>query len=112
MNRILVVDDEAALRETVAAILRRDGHAVDTAQDGAEALRLLDHHRDDLILDGPHLYDTIHQHCRSVMPAVVFVTGHVDDSIDGALQPGALVLEKPFSLHALCGMVERLLAPR
>jgi DNA-binding LytR/AlgR family response regulator len=46
------------------------------------------------------------------MPAVVFVTGHVDDSIDGALQSAALVLAKPFSLHALCGMVERLLAPR
>ena len=97
MNRILVVDDEAALRETVAPRM---------------GLRLLDHHRDDLILDGPHLYDTIHQRCRSVMPAVVFVTGHVDDSIDGALQPAALVLEKPFSLHALCGMVERLLARR
>jgi hypothetical protein len=28
------------------------------------------------------------------------------DSGDGALQPGALVLEKPFSLNALCKMVD------
>jgi DNA-binding response OmpR family regulator len=34
MNRILIVDDEATVREAVAAILSRDGHAVDTAQMG------------------------------------------------------------------------------
>lgn len=120
MNRILIVDDEATVRETVAAILSRDGHAVDTAQGGAEALRLLDHHPYDLVLsdvrmpelDGPQLYDAIQQRCRAAMPAVVFMTGHVGDSVDGARQPGALILEKPFSLDTLCETVERLLATR
>ena len=118
MNRILIVDDEAALRETMAAILSRDDYAVDTAANGAEALRLLDLHHYDLVLsdlrmpalDGPQLYDAIQQRCRAAMPAVVFMTGHVRDSIDGALPPGALVLEKPFSLNTLCETVERLLA--
>jgi CheY-like chemotaxis protein len=119
MNRILIVDDEATLRETVAAILCRDDYAVDTAEDGAEALRLLDLHRYDLVLsdlrmpelDGPQLYDAIRQRCRAAMPAVVFMTGHVGDSIDGALPPGALILEKPFSLTTLSETVERLLVP-
>jgi CheY-like chemotaxis protein len=81
MKRILIVDDEAMLRETVTAILSRDDYAVDTAQDGAEALRLLDLHRYDLVLsdvrmpelDGPQLYDAIQQRCRAAMPALVFI---------------------------------------
>jgi two-component system, OmpR family, response regulator PhoP len=36
--RILLVEDEAPLRETLAARLKRDGFAVDTAADGEEAL--------------------------------------------------------------------------
>lgn len=36
--RILLVEDEAPLRETLAARLKRDGFAVDTAGDGEEAL--------------------------------------------------------------------------
>ena len=36
--RILLVEDEAPLRETLAARLKREGFAVDTASDGEEAL--------------------------------------------------------------------------
>ena len=36
--RILLVDDEADLLDAVARGLRREGYAVDTAMDGAEAL--------------------------------------------------------------------------
>jgi two-component system response regulator PhoP len=38
--RILLVEDEAPLRETLAARLKRDGFAVDAAQDGEEGLYL------------------------------------------------------------------------
>ncbi len=38
--RILLVEDEAPLRETLAARLKRDGFAVDTASDGEEGLYL------------------------------------------------------------------------
>src|SRR3546814_19903828 len=36
--RILLVEDEAPLRETLAARLKREGFAVDAAQDGEEGL--------------------------------------------------------------------------
>ena len=36
--RILLVEDEAPLRETLAARLKREGYAVDAAQDGEEGL--------------------------------------------------------------------------
>ena len=38
--RILLVEDEAPLRETLAARLKREGYAVDSAQDGEEAIYL------------------------------------------------------------------------
>jgi len=38
--RILLVEDEAPLRETLAARLKREGYAVDTAADGEEGLYL------------------------------------------------------------------------
>ncbi|HEU4813002.1 MAG TPA: DNA-binding response regulator, partial [Xanthomonadaceae bacterium] len=36
--RILLVEDEAPLRETLAARLKREGYAVDAAQDGEEGM--------------------------------------------------------------------------
>ena len=38
--RVMLVEDEAALRETLAARLKREGYAVDTAADGEEGLYL------------------------------------------------------------------------
>jgi two-component system, cell cycle response regulator CpdR len=41
MARILIAEDEEALRSLVARALRQDGHEVTTASDGAEALELI-----------------------------------------------------------------------
>jgi len=48
--RILVVDDEAAIREYETALLSELGHEVLTAADGAEALRLACERRPHLVL--------------------------------------------------------------
>jgi two-component system, cell cycle response regulator CpdR len=42
MARILIAEDEEGLRSLVARALSQDGHAVTTANDGAEALDLLE----------------------------------------------------------------------
>ncbi len=41
MSRILIADDEEAVRGLIARALQLDGHATVTAQDGAEALEIL-----------------------------------------------------------------------
>jgi CheY-like chemotaxis protein len=41
MTRILIADDEEAVRGLVARALQMDGHSTVTAQDGAEALEIL-----------------------------------------------------------------------
>ena len=41
MARVLIVDDEESMRMLVARAIGMDGHAIVTAQDGAEALEIL-----------------------------------------------------------------------
>ena len=47
---ILVVDEEAATRQTLIDVLSLDGHEVDGASDADEALLLLDQRRYDLVI--------------------------------------------------------------
>jgi DNA-binding response OmpR family regulator len=48
--RILLVDDEEAIRFTMELLLRRHGYAVTTASSGTEALRLIQQQAFDLLL--------------------------------------------------------------
>ena len=48
--RILIVDDEAAVRLTLDMLLRRRGYVVTVAGSGAEALTLIEHQPFDLLL--------------------------------------------------------------
>jgi CheY-like chemotaxis protein len=51
-NRVLVVDDDEAIRKLIAAILRRRSFHVDTVANGEEALkRLAEHHYQLMLLD-------------------------------------------------------------
>src|SRR5690242_3040152 len=44
MTTVLVVDDDAEIRDLIATTLEAGGYAVNTASDGAEALRLANQH--------------------------------------------------------------------
>jgi CheY-like chemotaxis protein len=122
-RRILVVDDDDALREVLTVALTRDGHAVDGACDGTEALALLDRQPYDLVLsdlrmprvDGPSLYETLrNRHHFPVrfatkLPRVIFMTGNAAEHVDflrGTTDP---ILEKPFPLRVVRQMVSVLL---
>jgi DNA-binding response OmpR family regulator len=48
--RVLVVDDDPDVREVVATVLGDDGYEVDTASDGAEALRKVGEHAPDAVI--------------------------------------------------------------
>src|SRR5262245_1383866 len=49
-GRILIVDDEPMVRETIAQVLREEGYVVEVADDGRDALVKLDAHRPDAVL--------------------------------------------------------------
>ena len=87
LARVLVVDDEAAIRLTLDAILRRVGYTVTTAANGEEALAwLMDRQFDLLLLDfglpgisGLQVAHYAQEHHPFVV--VLFLTGTSD--IDG-----------------------------
>src|ERR1700756_109924 len=49
-GHILVIDDEADIRESLETLLSLEGYAVDLAQNGTEGLRALDSRGYDLVL--------------------------------------------------------------
>ena len=105
-HTILVVDDEAEIRETLAAILTGARHRVVTAGSGREALERMAAEHYDVILtdirmpdiDGQALYQEIAQRWPTRAGSVVFVTG---DTLASTLrefvaESGRPVIEKPF----------------
>ena len=49
-TKILIVDDELIMRESLAGWLERDGHEISTAASGEEALDMLKEARFDILL--------------------------------------------------------------
>jgi two-component system NtrC family sensor kinase len=82
---ILVVDDEPAVASLLAETLARDGHKVDTAANGAVALRMLGARDYDLIvsdsgmpvLRGPELYREVERREPRLTRRFVFATGDI-----------------------------------
>jgi len=111
--RLLVVEDDAALCESIADILRFTGYEVETAQDGESALRLLrEAPRPDAILldmllprkNADRLLVDIDASLSS-RPPVVLMTGMVPRPEAGS--PGDEVLLKPFDVDQLLSRIER-----
>jgi DNA-binding response OmpR family regulator len=102
-GRILVVDDEANLRQTVARVLQRAGFEVTTAASGKEGLALLSQQAFDLVymdirmpdMNGLETLQAINTNYPK-LPVILF-TGQPDlNSAVSALRQGALdYLQKP-----------------
>ena len=106
MLHILVVDDEAGIRATLAGILEEEGYRVSTAPDGEQCLAMLrENHFDVVMLDiwmpGIDGLDTLAR-IRDVedRPEVIMISGHGNvESAVRATKLGAYdFLEKPLSL--------------
>jgi CheY-like chemotaxis protein len=116
MARILIAEDEEAIRSLIARALRQDGHDVMTANDGAQALDVLGRENGSFelllsdirmpVMDGIALaHAAARQH-----PAVtiLLMTGYADQrerasGLDVLVHD---VLTKPFSLAAIRGAVD------
>ncbi len=115
--RIAIVEDEGALRETIAFALRREGYAVDAHADGAAAWTAFQQSLPDLTvldillpqLDGLELCRRLR--ARSEVLPIVFLTSK-DEEFDRVLglEIGADdYLCKPFSMRELLARVKVLL---
>ena len=107
--RILVVEDERALCETIVRSLRRLAYSVDPCYDGDTAIDLLGSERYDLVLldlnlpgaDGMTVLRTLRQTDRETRVLILSARSEVTDKVEG-LDAGANdYLAKPFHLEEL-----------
>jgi two-component system, NtrC family, nitrogen regulation response regulator NtrX len=116
---VLVVDDEADIRELVAGILSDEGYAVRTANDSESALAAIRARKPALLIldiwmagggmDGLELLDLV-KGLDADLP-VIMISGHGNiETAVGAIKRGAYeFLEKPFKSDRLLLVVERAL---
>ena len=115
-EKILVVDDEIALQETLTYNLKKEGYLVEVAGDGIAALELFRSSKPDLVIldvmlpgmDGFEVCRTLRQESNT---PVLMLTAR-DDEIDRVvgLEVGADdYLPKPFSMRELIARVKALL---
>jgi len=116
--RLLIVDDEAAQRESMAAWLREDGYTVDTAESGERGLvlaRTNPYVISFVDLRMPHGMDgiqTLHE-LKKIDPgtAVIIITAYatVDTAIRAIREGAQEYIVKPCNPHELSLHVERLI---
>jgi len=122
-HRILVADDEPALRRVLQRLLEQEGYVVETVQDGEEALtRLLNPSLtpvDLLLLDvhmprrtGIEVLRALRE-ASSPVRALVLSARVRDEDVMKLYNEGAVdFVAKPFSIHTLLARVTRLLPQR
>lgn len=111
-QRVLVVDDEAPMRKYISTNLKARGYDVLVAEDGTEALKLINEHTIDLlILDimmpGPNGLEVLRRLRRDMDVPVVMLSarGRETDKVE-ALDAGADdYLTKPFGVEELLARV-------
>lgn len=102
-GHILIIDDEASLRQTLARILQRDGYEVTTVASGTEGLSMIKQHTIDLVyldirmpdMNGLEVLKSIHSQF-SELPVILFTAQPDLNSAVEALRRGAIdYLMKP-----------------
>ncbi|MEH2114635.1 sigma-54-dependent transcriptional regulator [Nostoc sp.] len=120
MAKILVIDDEKALRQAIAQILHSEGHEVLEAADGEQGLKLLQNpetHLDLVFLDlkmpktqGMTVLKQLEQK-RFELPVIVMTAYGTSRTAIEAMQLGAYdYLTKPFDLDELVNLTTKALA--
>jgi len=119
--RVLIVDDEALLRWSLAEMLSAAGYEVIEARDGREARRAFaDASRpiDAMLLDlklpdatGLQLLEEARRRCLAC-PIVIMTAYGTSDTVDAALASGAhRVVSKPFDLDDMLRLMRQLCPP-
>jgi two-component system nitrogen regulation response regulator NtrX len=114
---VLVVDDEADIRELVSGVLEDEGYAVRTAADSNQTLDAFEERRPSMVLldvwlqgsrlDGLQLLQEIKR--RDPTMPVLMISGHGNlDTAVAAVREGAIdFIEKPFEAERLLYLVDR-----
>jgi DNA-binding response OmpR family regulator len=124
MARILIIDDNADMRDVLHEILARRGHEIDTARDGDVGLRRFDDFEFDLVITDMFMpkkdgLETIkHVLAKSPHTPIIAISGSLTSTLGFDVHPdylkmaatfGARTLAKPFGGYDLLALVRECL---
>jgi two-component system, sensor histidine kinase and response regulator len=119
MKLIVVADDNEANRELVAVILQRQGYEVLEANNGREALELVQQRQPDLVLLDIHMpemdgYEALHviresQRGRNVPIVALTASAMAGDAEEALAQGFDAYLAKPYEISAVIVLVKNLI---
>jgi two-component system, NtrC family, nitrogen regulation response regulator NtrX len=109
MSRILIIDDERAIRNSLKEILEYEKHEIDLAEDGLVGIELFQKNSYDVVLcdikmpqmDGIEVLDKLQE--LSAETPVIMISGHgnIDTAVE-AIKKGAFdFIEKPLDLNRI-----------
>lgn len=109
MSKILVIDDERSIRNTLKEVLEYEDHQVDVAVDGPEGLEMFSQGKYDLVLcdikmpgmDGVEVLEKIMEQSSDV--AVIMISGHgtIENAVESIKQGAYDFIQKPLDLNRL-----------
>ncbi|HEX8620017.1 MAG TPA: response regulator [Thermoanaerobaculia bacterium] len=113
-GRVLIADDDLAIRHLVSTILQREGLAFDSAADGQEAIDKLEQHSYAVVLldlmmprvDGFGVVEYLKANPPVTKPVVLVISAYADQKfkqVDADVVAG--VLRKPFEVGDLGNLV-------
>lgn len=118
---VLIVEDDADVRQALTRGLERRGMTVAAAANGRQGLAAIAHHRFDAVLcdvvmpvmDGPGMYEALRARDPAQLDHLCFLTAYADDPavvtfLRTTTRP---VLAKPFELDHLIEVVESVASP-
>lgn len=109
MSKILVIDDERAIRNTLKDVLEYEKYEVDLAEDGPKGLEMYAANTYDVVLcdikmakmDGIEVLSKIAETSRDIPVIMISGHGNIDTAVE-AIKKGAYdFLEKPLDLNRL-----------
>ncbi|MFO0811718.1 MAG: sigma-54 dependent transcriptional regulator [Gemmatales bacterium] len=118
--RLLIVDDELLIRESLAEFLEQEGFTVRTAADGPSALKLADEQPFDLVLtdiqmpqmDGVELLERLQQRNPETFVLLVTAYGTVETAVEAFKRGAQDYLLKPLRFSEVAAKVRQLLQYR
>lgn len=117
MARILVIDDEAGMRQVIAKVLVPHGHAMLTAEDGAQGIEICREEDPDLILADIRLPDMdaadLLSSVRSIKPSIPVIIlsgfGDVEAAVELVRKGAYDYISKPFKVDSMLELVTKAL---
>ncbi len=109
MSKILVIDDEKAIRNTLKEILEFESHSVDLAEDGVAGVEMFANGGYDIVLcdikmpqmDGIEVLDKLQEQSNDTPVIMISGHGNIDTAVE-AIKKGAYdFIEKPLDLNRL-----------